>query len=1026
MRCRTLNIKEFMHKRGEMFSGAKGITKDGVNLEILKIFEELFNNIYDNFIYECDLNQFIDIGLNVDDKFAFYFRNSSNLPIKVINDIINYDLGVPVGTEVILPYHLFNKIQTSTKYDDDINRLTSGLNGYGLKWITQRFLNYKIIVVYNDLIYKQDQTENYSLHHNINKEPNSFSIFFNIDYSLTKELGTTDQFCFMRLYEMFICLYLHDKLPESVIVNNSSNIIINNKSCDVWLNKSYTKPKKLFEINSYLLSESKDPNINEPIKNYFKLLCCHKETNMKNIIVLNSLRISSADFLDKIYELFNERLFKEGEKKSIEQYLSFLIIGNFNNLVFDSQSKNRITTEYYPDDDLIKKIKQLKMEIFDFIYHNDAMKNYKDKKKFLKSKLNNVNYKPAIKQKNAKSTLILLEGLSALSSVEEASGRNEFCGTFACKGKVINSRKNKYKAYDDDFVVSLSIILDYSLDVPEKKDTFNYNNIHIIADADVDGIHISCLLINIFENLFPKLLDKLYIMRFPLIIDVISNSPRKIKEYYEDVENKFKNPTYCKGLCSYEKVDMKSFFKQKENYLYKIIIDDNKYLDYIFAKETEYRKQLYNSADYKENIWKNNQVLLTKYIEKEYKKFLKSSLKRSIPNILDGFTESIRKIIHVLLQKKVGNQFNLANFVSEVSLATNYHHGNVSLELSCKSLGYSTKNIKLIKTHGTFGTIKYKHHDCGAARYIRLSKPDYLDNLFIKESFNIIPYNEDEGKQIEPKFLLPLLPLILINGVNNVSTGYSSNIPGHKFSYIKNYMKEYLKSNYNNIPLEIPFPKISYEFFKYENNIEENENKYTSKAEIKTISSNKFSILEFPLSYTLENIIDSCNKIEEKTNKILVEDHSDGDNINIIVNGDVNKYNFSDNNSVNITVFDDEEKLCEFKDKIDLFNKWFEIRYKWLIKEIKEIIKCLLEKKMFYDTKYNLIKYFIDHHVIKYDEQKEVSIKLNAESIYNNLYQREVNEENLKKLIDNIKELESKIDYYKSLNLFKYWYSLLD
>ena len=145
----------------------------------------------------------------------------------------------------------------------------------------------------------------------------------------------------------------------------------------------------------------------------------------------------------------------------------------------------------------------------------------------MKSKINNVNYKPAIKQKNVRSTLRLLEGISALSSTEQASERDECFGTFACKGKVINSMKNKYKALEDDFVVSLSIILDYSLDSTEKKTTFNYNVIHLIADADVDGIHITCLLINIFATLFPKLLDKIYIMRFPLIIDVISNSPRR-------------------------------------------------------------------------------------------------------------------------------------------------------------------------------------------------------------------------------------------------------------------------------------------------------------------------------------------------------------------------------------------------------------------------------------------------------------------------------------------------------------------
>jgi DNA gyrase/topoisomerase IV subunit B len=1023
MQCRTLNTSEFIHKRGELFSGAKGI-KDDINLEILKILEEIFNNIYDNFIYSCDSKQFINISINsIDKEYHYHFSNSANIPIKVINDMKTYDLKQPIGTEVILPYHLFNTFQTSTKYNDEINRMTCGLNGYGLKWITHRFTKYKIIVVYEDLIYTQIGND-YKITSNNNNLPNSYTIYFNINYELTKPLYNTIPFCSLRIYEMLICLYLNGTIPSNITINNNKNIIMNGGCYDFWISKLYNKPI-LFSINSYLLSESTNPNIPGKVKNYFKLICCKKETGMKNVIVLNSLRIVSVDFLDKIYKIFNNRLFKDGEKRSVEQYCTFAIIGNFNNLIFDAQSKNRITTEYIIDEDLEKQIKNIKSDIFDFIYHNDAIKAYKEKRKLLKGKLNNINYKPATKLKSKESELCITEGLSPKTSVEEAIKNNNLIGIFAASGKWINALSNYYKALVNDSIINLSLILDYAIDGTEKKDIFNYNKIIIMADADIDGIHISCLIINIIKIFFPKLLNNVYIMRFPLIIDLISSNPKRtIKEYYEETNN-FKNPIYCKGLCSYEKVDMKMFFNNRDKYLYSVIMDDVNFLNNIFSKDTQYRKQLYNSDDLNEEIWNDNKILLTKYIEKEYKKFLRGSLKRSIPNILDGFTESIRKIVYVLMQKKVGQQYNLANFTAEVSLQTNYHHGNTSLELSCKSLGFSTKNIKLIQTHGTFGTIKYKHHDCGASRYIRLSKPDYLDKLFIKESFNIIPYNTDEGQIIEPKFLLPLLPFILINGVNNVSTGYSSCIPGHKFEYMKSYVNEYLNSKIKNTILEISFPKISYDFFKYEKNIEENESGYNSRAEIKVIQQNRFSILEFPLTYTLENIIDTCNTIEEKSTKQIVEDHSEGENINIIVNGDITKYNFSDSNNINITVFDDEEKLCVFKNKEELFESWFAIRYKWLIKEITEIINCLNIKRNKIHTKYILIKYFIDNHIITHKEQKQISVDLKAEAIYSTLYQREVNEENLEFLNKSIIEIDEKINYYKNINPLEYWKLLL-
>ena len=44
----------------------------------------------------------------------------------------------------------------------------------------------------------------------------------------------------------------------------------------------------------------------------------------------------------------------------------------------------------------------------------------------------------------------------------------------------------------------------------------------------------------------------------------------------------------------------------------------------------------------------------------------------------------------------------------------------------------------------------------------------------------MLDYQEDDGIPIEPRFYLPVVPLVLINGATGIGTGYSTNVPSYK------------------------------------------------------------------------------------------------------------------------------------------------------------------------------------------------------------------------------------------------------
>ena len=72
---------------------------------------------------------------------------------------------------------------------------------------------------------------------------------------------------------------------------------------------------------------------------------------------------------------------------------------------------------------------------------------------------------------------------------------------------------------------------------------------------------------------------------------------------------------------------------------------------------------------------------------------------------------------------------------------------------------------------GQFGTRLEGGKDSAASRYIftRLSPVTRL--LFREEDDPLLDYINEEGKKIEPKHYYPVIPTILVNGVEGIGTG---------------------------------------------------------------------------------------------------------------------------------------------------------------------------------------------------------------------------------------------------------------
>jgi DNA topoisomerase-2 len=89
----------------------------------------------------------------------------------------------------------------------------------------------------------------------------------------------------------------------------------------------------------------------------------------------------------------------------------------------------------------------------------------------------------------------------------------------------------------------------------------------------------------------------------------------------------------------------------------------------------------------------------------------------------------------------------------------------------------SNNNIPLLKGIGQFGTRLQGGKDAASARYIFCGMGKYTRDLIREDDDSLLEFEEEDGEFVQPKYYMPVLPTILINGQEGVGTGWSTSVP---------------------------------------------------------------------------------------------------------------------------------------------------------------------------------------------------------------------------------------------------------
>ena len=242
----------------------------------------------------------------------------------------------------------------------------------------------------------------------------------------------------------------------------------------------------------------------------------------------------------------------------------------------------------------------------------------------------------------------------------------------------------------------------------------------------------------------------------------------------------------------------------------------------------------------------------TEFFDKELRAYSITNARRAVPNLMDGFKPSQRKIYYVcVLENLYGEkkEIRVSQLSGSVSKLANYHHGETSLQGAIVKMAQNyvgSNNLNLLYPQGQFGSRLEGGEDAASARYIHTFLEDIGSKIFIPDDYAILNQQNEEGMVIEPEFYAPIIPMLLVNGTSGIGTGWSSSIePCNPRDIV---------DNLNRI-LEGSKPKKMHPWYRhFTGQVEKIESqKYLIRAAYEVVGSDTIHITDLPVGTWTEN-----------------------------------------------------------------------------------------------------------------------------------------------------------------------------
>jgi DNA gyrase/topoisomerase IV subunit A len=183
------------------------------------------------------------------------------------------------------------------------------------------------------------------------------------------------------------------------------------------------------------------------------------------------------------------------------------------------------------------------------------------------------------------------------------------------------------------------------------------------------------------------------------------------------------------------------------------------------------------------------------FINGGFKNYAKYHNDRSLPHLMDGFKVTQRKVVYAFVDHIGYSSIVCDKAGMRAADLSKYHHGAISMIGVLVGMNQDfagSNNLPLFQKDGQFGT--RLNHEASSERYISTKLNDTFKKMFDPDDNHILESLFDDGDKIEPKFYLPRLPMLLINGCNGTGNGYKSNVLNYEANEVRMAVQEVLKT----------------------------------------------------------------------------------------------------------------------------------------------------------------------------------------------------------------------------------------
>lgn len=883
---------------------------------------------------------------------------------------------------------IFGHLLTSSNYDDEEQKVTGGRNGYGAKLTNIYSTQFSVETTdsKNQKKYKQTWTDNMGKKgaHKItsHKGPDYTKVTFTPDYKRFKMTGMDDDFEALvkrRVYDLAgtcrdVKVYLNG---ERIKVNNFKRYM-----------EMYTKAIKAEQAqNGKEEANAPAPIITERVSDRWEIGFAVSDGSFQQVSFVNSIATTSGgthvnyvadQIVTKLMDIVKKKnkggvaLKPNQIRNHIFLFVNCLIV----NPTFNSQTKEQMTlkasqfgSKCSVSEKFLKDI--AKTEAVNNILHFAQQKADQVLKKSdggRRQRMNNSKLTDANKagtKDGYKCTLILTEGDSAslLALAGRAVVNPDLFGVFPLRGKLLNVRDasiDQISKNQEIQNIKKFIGLQHKKEYEDTRG-LRYGHIMIMTDQDHDGSHIKGLLINFLQVQFPSLL-KIEGFLLEFITPIVKvwkgdvNHPKKSISFftmpeYEEWKSQPGNQRgwdhkYFKGLGTSKTSDAEIYFRDLDRHLKEFHTMKDKEADLFelafSKKKADARKEWlreFQPGTYLDLT--TPKISYDDFVNKELILFSMADNLRSIPSLVDGFKPGQRKIMYTCFKRNLKKDVKVVDLGGSVSGMTDYAYGDASMQQTIIGLAQNfvgSNNINCLEPSGNFGSRLQGGSDAASARYIYTRLSPFARKIFHPADDALLKYYESDGKNIEPEWYMPILPMILVNGTDGIGTGWSSTIPNYKPEDIVDNLKRRMAGSKEDMVRMTPW------FRGFTGQSEDmGGERYKFSGIVRQTGDNEVEITELPVRLWTQDFKDRLEEIikAEKVPSFIKDytEYNTPDKVHFIIKMDdkhmasalakglEETFKLSKTLATsNLVAFDSQGRIHKYATELDIMEEFYQIR----------------------------------------------------------------------------------------------------